>query len=146
MQMSQRGPRYRDWKQEPVLTYADVDRNTRTAGALLLESLDEDPPALLAAIGKIDRLAPEQRRALCDKLPALGEFLTDEADRSALSEALRAVAARHREYADAAWALPVDEIAPVEAAAAALAPRDPRYRHRWLFAEAWIETRRPSPA
>lgn len=140
VQMGHRGPRFRDWKREPVLTRADVVRNARAVGALLLESLGEDPPALLAAIGKIDHLAPEHRRVLCDRLSVLGESLADEAERAALSEALRAVAARHREYADAAWALPADQIAPVEAAAAALAPRDPLHRHGWLFAQAWVET------
>jgi len=139
MQMGHRGPRFRDWKRESVLTYADVSRNARVVGALLLESLGEDLPPLLAAIGKIDHLAPEHRRALCDRLSQLGESLAEEADRAALSEALRAVAARHREYSDAAWALPADEISPVEAAAAALAPRDPLHRHGWLFAQAWVE-------
>jgi hypothetical protein len=139
VQMGHRGPQFRDWKRVPVLTYADVARNARVVGALLLESLAEDVPPLLTAIDKIDHLAPEHRRELCDKLFRLGESLSDEADRAALSEALRAVAARHREYSDAAWALPTDEISPVEAAAAALAPRAPLHRHGWLFAKAWVE-------
>jgi hypothetical protein len=139
-QVGHRGPRFRDWKRESVLTYADIERNIREVGELLMESLGEDPPALLAAIEKIDHLAREHRRALCDRLSALGESLANEADRAALSEALQSVAARHREYADAAWALPAEEIEPVEAAAAALAPRDPLYRHTWLFAQTWVET------
>lgn len=139
VQMGHRGPQFRDWKREPVLTHADVARNARVAGALLLEGLGEDLPPLLAAIGKIDHLAPEHRRELCEKLSQVGRLLADEAHRAALSEALRAVASRHREYSDAAWALPADEISPVEAAAVALAPRDPLHRHGWLFAKAWVE-------
>jgi hypothetical protein len=144
IRMDHSGPRFRDWKREPVLTRADVVRNVRAVGELLLQSVSEDRAAFLAAIGKIDHLAPEQRLALCERLSTLGESLADEADRAALSEALRATAARHREYAATAWALPANEIAPVEAAATALAPRDPVHRHGWLFIQDWIKTGDPS--
>ncbi|MGY5883431.1 hypothetical protein [Modestobacter lacusdianchii] len=144
VQFGHDGPRYRDWKREPVLTHADVDRNARTAGALLLESVGEDQQALLAAIAKIDHLAPEHRRALCDSLSQLGRSLVEDADRAALSEALRSVAAHHREYSDADWALPAEEIEPIETAAAALAPRDVVNRHLWLFAKDWVDIGGPS--
>lgn len=144
VQINHHEPRYRDWKREPALTRADVERNARTVGALLLESVGEDQQALLAAIGKVDHLAPEHRRALCDALSELGQSLSEDTDRAALSEALRSVAAHHREYPDAAWALPAEEVEPIEAAAVALAPRDPVHRHLWLFAKDWIDIGGPS--
>ena len=130
-----RGPRFRDWKRERVLTRADVLANIRVVGALLLDSVGDDPSALLAAIEKIDDLAPEHRRALCDRLSDVGESLVEDAERTALSEALRAVAARHRKYADTVWALPDEQVALIEAAGAALAPRNLRNRFKWLFAD-----------
>lgn len=65
--------------------------------------------------------------------------MDDDDARARLHDALRDIAAHHREYADTAWALPDEELTALEATASALRPRDPVRRAAWLFASDWVE-------
>lgn len=133
-------PSFRSWKQpQPALTYDDIDRRTTDIANLLLADLEDDPDRHLALIGKIAHLPPEPRTRFTARLTALAGRLDDDVARALLRDALRGLAAHHREYADTAWALPDEELTAIEAAAAALEPRDPVRNWAWLFASDWIE-------
>lgn len=58
-----------------------------------------------------------------------------ELDRLPLWEALVDLAAKHRKFADAKWAMPMEEIAKIEATAARLAPKPANLIHRRLFSD-----------
>ncbi|MHA7133783.1 hypothetical protein, partial [Oerskovia turbata] len=139
-QTDHRAPQFRMWKQDPpTLSRDDLRRRTTDVAGLLLDDLDDDPERHLAVIGKVDDLPPEQLVDFTARLTVLAGRLDDDDARSRLHDALRDKTARHREYADTAWALPDSEVAALEAATEALRPRDPVRRCAWLFASDWVE-------
>lgn len=139
-QTDHRAPEFRTWKQDPpTTTRDDLRRRTADVAGLLLDGLDDDPERHLAVIGKIDDLPPEHLAEYTARLTALAGRLDDDDARGRLHDALRDKTARHRQYADTAWALPDGELAALEAATEALRPRDPVRRCAWLFASDWVE-------
>ena len=139
-QTEHRAPEFRTWKQDPpTMTRDDLRRRTTDVVALLLDDLDDDPERHLAVIDKVDNLPPEQLAEFTARLTALAGRLDDDDARGRLHDALRDKTARHREYADTAWALPDSELAALEGATAALRPSDPVRRCAWLFASDWVE-------
>jgi len=74
----------------------------------------------MAVYDSLDRLAPSA--------------LTEEA-KGRLWQVLDRCVRRHRQFQDAQWALPVEELAIIHAVAARFAPKDPVEVERWLFDE-----------
>ena len=138
MQMAQGRPRFRAWKRDRVMTREQVRNSVAAVVDLLLDDLQDRPERFLALLAKVDRLSPDHRKRLADGLTALSGSL-DDATRAMLYDALREKAARHREYAGTAWALPDDELRVLEQAAAAIAPRSAVLETAWLFASDWVE-------
>lgn len=133
-------PEFRTWKQDlPTTTRGDLRRRTTDVARLLLDDVADDPERHLAVIGKVEDLPPEQLASYTTQLIELAGRLDDDDARGRLYNALRDKTARHREYADAAWALPDSDLAALEAATEALLPRDPVRRCAWLFAADWVE-------
>ncbi|MGI4896129.1 MAG: hypothetical protein ACRYF3_13555 [Janthinobacterium lividum] len=140
LQTDHAAPEFRAWKQDPpTTTRDDLRRRTTDVTGLLLDDLDDDPERHLAVIGKVDDLPPEQLVDYTAMLSELAGRLDDDDARGRLHDALHDKTARHRQYADAAWALPDDELAALEAATEAVRPRDPVRRCAWLFASDWVE-------
>lgn len=134
------GPEFRAWKKgPPPTTRDDLRRRTSDVADLLLDGLDDDLESHLAVIGKIDDLPPEQLADYTARLAGLAGRLDDDDARGRLHDALRDKTARHRQYADTAWALPDAELAALEAATEELRPHDPVRRCAWLFASDWVE-------
>ncbi|WP_087508161.1 hypothetical protein [Cellulomonas iranensis] len=139
-QTDHRAPEFRTWKQDPPATSRDdLRRRTADVAGLLLDDLDDDPERHLAVIGRVDDLPQEQLVDFTARLTALAGRLDDDDARSRLHDALRDKTARHREYADTAWAMPDSELVALEAATEALRPRDPVRGCAWLFASDWVE-------
>ena len=78
-------------------------------------------------------LIASSRSSVLDEVSVNADLPADR--RSEIWEALRAKAARHREFASARWALPSDEVAAIEATAARFEPSSPMERRGWLFKE-----------
>jgi hypothetical protein len=131
------GPRFRDWKQERPTSYADTVVAINAVVDILLDDLGDVPERYLALIQKLDGISHEHRTAFAERLTSLADSLadslTDDLQRARLFHAAREWVASHREYADASWALPEDQLRTVEAAAQALQPHDPVQRSAWLF-------------
>jgi len=132
------GPRFRNWKRETPVTGPEIMRVVTAVVDLLLSDLGSDPRGYLAFIEKIENVAPAQRAAFVEKITMFGASLTDDHTRAHLFDALREKVAHHQEYADAAWALPEQELRTLEQAVTALTPRSAVLRARWLFASDWV--------
>ncbi|SCK05794.1 hypothetical protein [Streptomyces sp. WMMB 322] len=133
MQMVHPGPRFRDWKRETAVTPDDRRSVTNVVVDLLLDELNAAPELYVDLIGKIDDLPPLHRNEVAQRLTELADGLEDDNQRAVLHHALRDQISRHQEYSDTAWALPDDELRPLQAAYEALEPRDPVQKHAWLF-------------
>jgi len=132
------GPRFRDWKTKTPVTRSDLVRVVNTVVELLLKDLDTSPERYLGMIGKIDILSQGHRREIAERLTTLGGTLDDEEQRAQIFDALRNKIAKHREHADAKWALPEKELRHLQAACDAFEPRRPDLRHAWLFSSHWV--------
>lgn len=132
------GPVFREWKRESPVSRADLVRVVDRVVELLIEGLGTSPEGYQEVIDKVDVLSPQQRTTLVDRLRALGATLEDDTQRAQLFDALREKIAKHREYSDAKWALPEEDLRSLQSARDALAPRDPVLRHAWLFRSDWV--------
>ncbi|MFC8011042.1 hypothetical protein [Streptomyces cinereoruber] len=138
IQMGHPGPRFRDWKRDTVVTPHERWSVTTAVVDLLLDELNAEPELYVDLIGKIDDLPPRHRAEVARRLTELADGLDDEDQRAVLHHALRDQISRHQEYSDTAWALPADELRPLQTACDALEPRNPVQRHAWLFQSHWI--------
>lgn len=131
------GPTYRDWKRRAPVTNGDLASVLTAVVDKMVEQLGEDPDRLAAAVEKIDDVSSAHRASICQRLIELAGSLDIEA-RASLYDALRDKLAHHREYSDSAWALPEDELQPMQTACDALVPNDPVLKHAWLFRSDWL--------
>lgn len=130
-------PRFRDWKPEdnPV-TSLEYWRVVDEICSRVVEDAGRDPERWISLIYVITDLPSATGAEILGRLHELAaDEELDERQRTAIWEALRATAATHREYADAAWALPSHLVAAIETTAARFEPVRPSARHRWLFNE-----------
>lgn len=86
-------------------------------------------------ISRVENLPRDEFDAVAKRIDELdmGEFSS--ADREVLRESLRALVARHTEFADAEWAIPGDLLRPYVAAYDRCEPVDPVAKHAWLFSD-----------
>ena len=82
----------------------------------------------------VSGLLTADRERVYAELPRAIEPM-DAEQRTALWKVAHELIRRHREFSDAWWALPEDELGRLETAIAASAPADPRDTSRWLFDE-----------
>jgi hypothetical protein len=111
------------WDQ--VSGYAGLAVNMASADILklaeLIDSLPELPTPAYSSV--LDHLSTEEVLAL------------PESDRLPLWEALTDLAAKHRKFTDAKWAMPMEMITRIEETAAKLAPKSASMIHRRLFSD-----------
>lgn len=133
--MSISEPRFRDWKPEKVaVTSQEYWSFIDAICSRVLDDVGDDPERWVALIQKIDALSPQPRAKVLARLAEGGDEHGMSARlRTTVWEALRAKAAQHREFADAAWALPSEEVAAIEGTATRFEPTDPVDRYGWLF-------------
>lgn len=131
------GPRYRDWKRQKPVTYEELREVVQAVVDLMVQQLGEDTDRLTAAIEKLDDVSSAHRSAICDRVTELAANLSAE-DRAKLYDALRQKLAHHRENADNTWALPEDQLRPIQAACEALVPTNPVLKYAWLFRSDWV--------
>jgi hypothetical protein len=128
-------PRFRDWKPQsitvPIVEYWNfIDEVYKRA----LVDVEGDPDRWLTLLDKVDDIPPASRAATLVRLDELsgGDVLTPEL-RNAIWKAFREKVARHREFADAQWALPKAEAAAIERTAMRFEPSEALDRLGWLF-------------
>jgi hypothetical protein len=138
-QIIHQGPAFRDWKPlEPAVTTIDYWAFVDHVSAALLEEADRDSARWVTLIGELSHLPPSARQQAVISLSHLANELDKEDDREALWQALRRLVTHHREYSDADWALPNEELNALDELIKALAPQSAARRHAWLFKEGWV--------
>ena len=129
-----RGPEIRDWKQgEPTVLSTDYWTIVDAAARALLAEAGASVQRWAKIVEEFDKLPPGVRPLVTSQLTGLSPRINDEGDRRTIWEAVRDFVAKHREYADAKWALPEDELAVLDPLLSVYEPADPRLRYRWLF-------------
>lgn len=136
------GPHFRDWKKRQTITWAGLaDAVDRVAGELIA-NLGDDPERYLQLLDRLPNISPSRRREYLARLTSLGHRLVDDRHRGELHRAVSELAARHREYSDAEWSLPSEDVEALETSARALTPVGDLERARLVFAPEPIAARR----
>jgi hypothetical protein len=121
----------------PGLQRADprewVETTTKLV-SILLPLMREQSELWPNFIGHLNALPPADRNCVHEELPQSIEAM-EPTGRLALWSGAADLIRRHREYSDAAWALPEEELVLLEAAIDPAKPSDPRAEVRWLFDE-----------
>jgi hypothetical protein len=128
-------PHSRSWKPHQIsVTRREYSHFVEEVCKRLLEHLGTEPERWTSLLGELPNLPPQTRTAAQTQLLALAGddgLATD--IRKQIWEALRSTVARHREFADADWALPPEEVSQLEETARRLEPSAPLDRFAWLF-------------
>jgi hypothetical protein len=132
-------PTFRPWKgSEPVVTRQEYAEVVEAAAAALLEDAPQSATRLIDLSKDLAKLSARDRLAAMDVLRAASANSDFEEVRGDVWETLRETVNHHREYADAKWALPADEIDRLAELADQIGPTDPRHRHSWLFDSGFV--------
>ncbi|MFW8744702.1 hypothetical protein [Mesorhizobium japonicum] len=127
-------PTFRQWA-PPRTNRIDEEhywKVTRAVYELCLERVGTDLSLWPGLIEHLDDLPARYREEAFALLATDRDRFTEE-EQFAAWEALDALARRHREYADAKWALPVEARSQLESVVASLRPDRASLSERWLF-------------
>ncbi|MBU4312325.1 MAG: hypothetical protein KJ706_06380 [Candidatus Omnitrophica bacterium] len=94
-----------------------------------------DIPKLAELIDRLPNLPPPAYSNVLKHLSTEVVLVLADFDRLPLWEALTDLAAKHRKFADAKWAMPMEIITKIEETAAKLAPKSSSLIHRRLFSD-----------
>lgn len=138
-------PRWRNWdqaNQEPVTPKEYWDFIGHLQKVLLKYLTDAETywDQLVEHLPNLDR---EFREKALDHMKGLKKSKAPQEVQHRTWEVLRKVVTRFRQFPDADWALPPDELANFEETLQALTPTDPAVRYGWLFKH-WPELPKPS--
>lgn len=137
--------RWRDFSidQQETITWPLIQKGGEEIANRLLADVGVRADRWHDLINAFANLAPDHRKAALEHLTAAAERINDDDARAEIGGALRGLLSHHREFPDAGWALPEEELVPVEALYFAVQPRDPLKRCAWLFSP---HVRLPLPA
>ncbi|TFD12882.1 helix-turn-helix domain-containing protein [Cryobacterium sp. TMT1-2-2] len=126
---------YRDWTPaSQSVTYTDWGRFVHGVVVLAIAAAGTNAARWKELVPQIDELPPDERGAVVAKLREVVDAQNwSSEDEYAVWEALSSEADRHEEYADAAWAMPADDVAAFRALADAIAPAQDARRFSNLF-------------
>lgn len=120
---------------EERISRQDYFEQVESYASLAIELAADDMHRLGEVVEKVPELPPETRDAVLKGIVSDGVQDRDEGKRLPVWEALVDLAARHRAFPGAQWALPIAEIDKIEATATIIAPLSARLRHRRLFSD-----------
>ncbi len=137
LQMSHPAPAFRDWKTEGRVTNGEISDAYRAISSILLSGFQLTSMRAQTLIPRLRSFGKEFRTQFVERATeAASSWSVGEL--AAVYEALREFVAHHNEFADAAWALSADELAPIAKLRDQCEPADPARRHRWLFLQSWV--------
>lgn len=129
-------PIYREWGVDPyaTATYAEIFENIRETVNRLLKDADDRADRWRDLIEALPHLLHDRREEIIEALLSFADSGVDTTDYLSLWSKLRRVISRHRQFSEAGWALPEEEVDQLERAYELLRPEDVVWRHAWLFA------------
>lgn len=129
------GPRFRGWKTEGGVSRRErLDFESAIAAEMLTLAKNE-PRLWVDVIKNLDQMSQDRRNLAVAEVADLRTQSMTEPIAIEIWTAAHEMLRRHREYPDAGWALPEEDLGRLEEAVAALAPQDAAGRHKWLFDE-----------
>lgn len=134
--MDTSGPEFQAWKNEAQASPVTVSELIEFISLVLEIALDvarEKPHRFVDLIGKWDELAPDLREKVVHMLESLELELVPEADRSAIWSEITALVRKHREFADADWSLPEEDVDELERVGERFLPDSVQAQVAWLF-------------
>jgi hypothetical protein len=132
--MESHKPEFRDWAAETTaVTRAELIATLEAAASHVLRLAKEDPTRWEDVVPNFDRLPLNARKEAVEAMSILtsDDFTPEQSN--ALWEALNGYIRRHREYADAQWALSEEWLGQLATVADHLKPTKPEDANRWLF-------------
>jgi hypothetical protein len=125
-------PAFRGWNVDEPVQLSDVRRMVEHAANSLIARATVSGPAVVGLIDKVGDIPSEVRARFASAISEIAPDLTEE-KRAEVFAALRDEIARHREYADAEWALPEEELAALQDACDTVEPQSAIRQAVWLF-------------
>lgn len=128
-------PKWHDWRpDEPrVVPDNEIFEAVEAIVQRLLSDCGANAGRWRDLIGRIADLWPSQRERTLEKLESLDSALFSSEERVSLGDVLRALVVRHREFPEADWTMPLEDIERLEDVGRKLEPQDPVLKHFWLF-------------
>lgn len=135
-------PIFREWKKKTHsestladdysgLLFATLDRLRKDADV----SADRWRELLLAH----QHLPPPLRRQVRESFDEIDTGQWSEDNKRTLWSCLHGIVTHHREYADATWAMPAEDLVRLDDLATRVAPLDTTILHSWLFSDDFVE-------
>lgn len=128
-------PAFQSWKPDKItVTYGEYFLVVTEVVRRTVEDAGTNVVRWVTLIENISNLNPADRETVLNALQqhVVNDDFTDE-DQSKLWEALRSMTAKHREFSDAEWALPSQELEKIDRIQSLVQPNAPSERHVWLF-------------
>ena len=128
-------PDWRDFTSDEreMITRPAIDDAVRAIGQRLLENAGADIGRWKTLLGLWANFEKAWRDEAVGRLSVAARQLNDPAEVGALRDNLRDLLAKHRGFADSAWAMPEADLAPLETVFESLQPQGVEDRLRWLF-------------
>ena len=130
-------PRWREWHLDyrpPQMGVAEWSRHAEVITGWLLEGAGLTGTHWADLIARLPNLPEAQHDLILDHLRGLDPGAFDEADRDAVTGALRTLVRDHRRFADAPWALPAERVDRIEEQLRRFQGTDTAQDLAWLFA------------
>jgi len=120
-------PRWRPWAlaKPETITYGELFGATSQVVTWILEDAGNDPSRWHDLVSHIDTLRPDDRNRFLAAFESLGPAALGDPGRQSIWRELLDLAARHRQFGDAHWAMPAEVVDQVEAVAGRFAPASP---------------------
>lgn len=117
------------------ITVADYRTEVADYADLAVATAATDLPKLTELIDHLPNVPTSTQSRLLEHIASPAVIGLSESDRQALWESLVDLAAKHRKFIDAQWAMPEEAIIGVEDAAEKIAPKTASVVHRRLFSD-----------
>jgi hypothetical protein len=121
--------------QREVLTWGIVRRATKHVVETTIRLAADRAERWVEIVDRLDEFPPELREAAIADLERFACTVIDAGDRTALWDATRRKLGRHRQFADAEWAMPNATLSRLDTVEKTLRPADPVQANAWLFEE-----------
>jgi DNA-binding XRE family transcriptional regulator len=122
-----------------VVTWQAVAASARAIGARLLDNVGDNVDRWCDLMGYWANFEPEWRVAAAAQMETFAVTITDPRVAEALRDKIRHFVQQHRGFSEADWALPEEELTPLDPIIDRLQPSGLEDRYRWLFRQGAIQ-------